>query len=291
LTGEKSKEKCFSPFLLFSKRNMLQMHKCAFIVVITLLMGSVAITQKQFKPWTEWSKKDAEKILNDSPWGQTQVDTDTSEMVFTPTTQTGGGDSGSRREQGATNQAISVKFRICWLSAKPVRQALARQTELESGTLTEQLRFFAEGPSDKRTVIAVSFESSDRRFGGRVMQGFNSATTGALKNSTYLERKDGKRIFLQEYVSPQQNRLGVALFVFPRTVDELPLLTAESGSVRFHTEYENKTALDEALNAGGQTSSRQSTSRPSGATQSPYQFKLDMRFKVADMIYNGQLEY
>jgi hypothetical protein len=270
------------------------MQKSAIVLVFTLLLGLVAIAQKQLKPWTEWSKKDAEKILNDSPWGQTQVDTDTSEMVFTPTTQTGGGDSTSRREQGATNQATSVKFRICWLSARPVRQALARQTELESGTLTEQLRFFAEGPSDKRTVIAVSFESNDRRFSGKVMQGFNSASTGVLKNSTYLERKDGKRIFLQEYVPPQQNRLGVALFVFPRTIDEQPLLTTESGNVRFHTEYKTSPALDESLNTGGQTGSRQSASRPSGLTnqpESPYKFKLDMRFKVAEMIYNGQLEY
>jgi hypothetical protein len=283
----------FSLFIIRGKERVA-MHKCAFVAVMTFVMVAAAIGQKQLKPWTEWSKKDAERILNDSPWGQTQVDTDTSEMVFTPTTQTGGGDSGSRREQGATNQATSVKFRICWLSARPVRQALARQNQLETGLLTEQLRFFAEGPSDKRTVIAVSFESSDRRFSGKVMQGFNSANTGVLKNSTYLERKDGKRIFLQEYVPPQQNRLGVALFIFPRTVDEQPLLTGESGSVRFHTEYENKTTLDESLNPDGQTSSRQSGSRSSGAMNQPashYKFKLDMRFKVAEMIYNGQLEY
>ena len=270
------------------------MQKVAIGLIFMVLFGPVATAQKQLKPWTEWSKKDAEKILNDSPWGQTQVETDTSEMVFTPTTQTGGGDSASRREQGATNQATSVKFRICWLSARPIRQALARQTELESGSLNEQLRFFAEGPSGKRTVIAVSFEASDRRFGGKVMQAFNSANTGVLKNSTYLERKDGQRIFLQEYVPPQQNRLGVALFIFPRVVGEQPLLTAESGSVRFHSEYEDRTSIDEALNPVGQNSSRQSTQGPLGGTkqsESPYKFKLDMRFKVAEMVYNGKLEY
>ena len=58
---------------------------------------SGAIAQKQLKPWTDWTKSDVEKILNDSPWGQTQIDTDTSEMVYTPTTLAGGGDSASRR--------------------------------------------------------------------------------------------------------------------------------------------------------------------------------------------------
>lgn len=264
------------------------MRKGTAIVVITLLLGAVAIAQKQIKPWEEWSKKEAEKMLNDSPWGQTQVETDTSEMVFTPTTQTGGGDSASRREQGATNQATSVKFRICWLSARPIRQALARQTAIESGALTDQQRFFADGPSDKRTVIAVHFESNDRRFGGRVMQAFNSANTSVLKNSTYLERKDGKRISLQEYVPPQGNRLGVALFVFPRTVDGQPLLTKESGNIRFHAEYEDKTSVNEALSPAGQTPRQSSSGQQS---RGPYKLKLDMRFKVTEMIYNGVLEY
>lgn len=282
----------FSFFIMAGDRKeIISMSKSAIGLIFILSSGMLVISQKQFKPWTEWSKKDAEKILSDSPWGQTQVETDTSEMVFTPTTQTGGGDSSSRREQGATNQATSVKFRICWLSARPVRQALARQTELDSGSMNEQLRFFAEGPSEKRAVVAVSFESSDQRFGSKVMQGFNSANTAVLKNSTYLERKDGKRIFLQEYVSPQQNRLGVALFIFPRVVDEQPLLTAESGSVRFHSEYENRTALDEALNPAGQANSRQSSQRSSNQSERLYKFKLDVRFKVAEMIYNGQLEY
>src|SRR2546422_5099938 len=32
------------------------------------------------KPYTEWSEKEATKLLNDSPWGQTQALTDTSQM-------------------------------------------------------------------------------------------------------------------------------------------------------------------------------------------------------------------
>ena len=260
------------------------------------LLPSLAAAQKYYRAWSEWSKKDVEKMLNDSPWGQTQTETDTSEMVFTPTTQTGAGDSSSRRGQGATNQATFLKFRIRWLSSRPIRQAIARYTELEGGKLNDQMRFFADGPSDKRTVIAVSFDSNDQRFSGKAMQAFNSANTGVLKNTTYLERKDGKRIFLQEYVSPQQNRLRMALFIFPRFVAEQPLLNENSGSIRFHSEYENKTSLDKALSPSGSSgSSRQSGDlRPSGVSnqpENPFKFKLDMRFKVSEMIFNGNLEY
>lgn len=246
--------------------------------------------QKRTKPWVEWTKKEAQKILNDSPWGQTQVDTDTSEMVYTPTTQTGGGDSSSRREQGATNQATSVTYRIRWLSARPIREALARQIQLDTGNLTEQLRFFAEGPSDKRAVIAVTFEFNDQRFGAKVMQAFNSIRTDILRNNTYLERKDGQRIFLQEYVAPQQNPLGAAMFIFPRTVEGRSLLSEDTGSVRFHSEFENK--VDVPVTRAGDAGVR--STNIAGVTnqrESTYKFLLDMKFKVAQMLYDGQLEY
>ncbi|MDT7605258.1 MAG: hypothetical protein QOF61_3255, partial [Acidobacteriota bacterium] len=43
------------------------------LAVACLLALSLSAQDKKEKPWTEWSKKDAEKILNDSPWGQTQT--------------------------------------------------------------------------------------------------------------------------------------------------------------------------------------------------------------------------
>ena len=46
------------------------------------------------------------------------------------------------------------------------------------------------------------------------MQVFNSANTGVLKNNTYLENNDGKRLFLQEYIAPINDGMG-AKFVFP----------------------------------------------------------------------------
>jgi len=272
------------------------MRKSVITFIFVLLFAPVTTAQKQFKPWTEWSREETNKILNDSAWGQTQVETDTSEMVYTPTTQGGAGDSQSRREQGATNQATSVKFRIRWLSARPIRQALVRQEQLRSDKINEGLLFFATGPSETRIVIAVTFETADQRFGGRVMQALGSANTGVLKNNTYLELNDGRRIFLREYVPPQMNVLGAALFIFPRSVNDRPQITPDNISVRFHSEYENKTAVDSSMNPAGQTSNpRQansaSMSRVANQPESAFKFKFDMKFRITDMIYNGVLEY
>ena len=252
--------------------------RIAFVAAVACMTAAAVGAQKSAKPWAEWSKNEVRKILDDSPWGQTQVETDTSEMFYTPTNQgQGRGQGGSRAlatgsptpdpmgtgraAEGALNQATSVKFHIRWLSARPVRQAMAREASLaQGGAVSDSLRAFVDSPSDKRVVIAVTFEASDQRFGGKVMQAFNSAVTSSLKNATYLERKDGQRIFLREYFPPQQNALGAAMFVFPRTHGEGPLLTRDSGDVRFVAEF-SKT------------------------------LKLDMKFKVSEMIYDGRLEY
>jgi hypothetical protein len=60
--------------------------KKLFITFVTIILvaSQTSIGQKQEKPWKEWSKADAEKMLNNSAWGQLQVDTDLSEMFFNP---------------------------------------------------------------------------------------------------------------------------------------------------------------------------------------------------------------
>src|SRR5215471_8599277 len=126
----------------------------AFALVV---MGALAIAtaQKADKNWTEWSKKDAQKILDDSPWGQTQTDTDTSQMFYSPTQdpQRMGRTSndGSRLAQGATNQSVNVKYHVRFFSARPVRQALARIMLLDQQPPPEmvaKLKNFAEIKDD-----------------------------------------------------------------------------------------------------------------------------------------------
>jgi hypothetical protein len=237
-------------------------------IVSALVIGVEA--QKKVKPWTEWTEKEALKMLNDSAWGQTQTDTDTSEMFYSPNSQnrnpignrpldTSGGSNNDRTTQGQTNQATNVDYRIRLLTAKPIRQALARRAQIQNPQLAEQLKAFAEQHTDKYIVVAVDFESRDRRYSGPAMQIFNSANTGVLKNNTYLENNDGKRLFLQEYIAPINDGMG-AKFVFPRTQNNEQFVNEQSGYLRFYSEVAKN-------------------------------IKLNMRFKIADMMYDGKLEY
>ena len=241
----------------------------SFLAALALLLALITVTaQEKGKAWSEWSKKDAEKMLESSPWAQTQTDTDTSQMFYSPTTDprsTGvrtTSNTDARLGEGAVNTSVSVKFHVRFYSARPIRQALVRLMELQqkpTPEVAQRLTSFAELQSPDSIIVTVTFESNDQRYSGTVMQAFNSAVTATLKNDTYLERTDGKRLFLEEYVPPGKDGFG-ARFIFLRELNGQPFITKDTGEVRFYAEY----------------------------AKGP---KIDRRFKVADMIYKGGLEY
>jgi hypothetical protein len=245
------------------------MRKLAVTVLVTALFAVGAQAQKQ-KPWGEWSQKDAQKILDDSPWGQTLVKTDTSEMFFQPTNDVGtsraSSTSGQRSAQGATNQAVNVNYHIRFFTAKPIREAFARLLEIKQPNLPKetvaQLDVWTKAHTDDWIIIAVTFDATDQRYSGPLIQAFGAVTTDLAKNNTYLERKDGQKVFLSQYEPPGKDGSG-AKFVFARTLEGKPFLTQDSGEVRFYSEF----------SAGSNA------------------VKMDRRFKLAEMVYEGQLEY
>ena len=242
------------------------MNKLIVLLIIAITFTSNA--QKDLKPWPEWSRKDAEAILNDSSWGKTEVQTDTSEMMFrpqaAPDARSGRSNADPNRDErgGATNQATTVRYRIRFLSAKPIRQAFARLIAMDQPTDDPKVKLymndFVERKFDQWIAVSVGVESNDQRFSRPALQAFAGATTGSLKNNTYLERKDGRRVYLSIYQAPSADGLG-AKFIFERFVDERPFLNRDSGEVRFVCEVGS--------------------------------VNLNMRFKVAEMMYDGKLEY
>jgi hypothetical protein len=246
------------------------MKKTRLVLLLSLASSallSTGIAQKAEKPWTEWSKDEAQKILDNSPWAQIQNDTDTSQMMFSPTSDprltTDRASTGSvNLAQGATNQSVNVRFFVRLFSARPIRQALARQMALQQKLPDEafaRLRNFAEVKSENSIIVTVTYQSPDQRYGNKVMQALNSAVTSTLKNNTYLQRTDGKQLFLEEYIPPGKDGFG-ARFIFLRYPDEKPFVDAKTTELRFVTQLAND-------------------------------MKVDRRFKVADMMYHGELEY
>ncbi len=246
------------------------MRRILFICSAVILLTASAYAQKA-KPWTEWSEKEAEKILNDSGWGQTQTEGDTSTQpastsAITSTTLARREDSNTsaaaKVESGQKKDASLVHYRVRLMSAKPIRAAFVRMVELQGASAERiaTLRTFVDREFADYIVVTVSMDGTDRRRMGSVIQELTNGGEEALKTTTYLERKDGKRLALMAYRAPDPaDGLG-AKFVFPRMVDGRPFLDASSGEVRFGTE------LGKVV-------------------------KIYRRFKVSEMMYDGKLEY
>jgi hypothetical protein len=237
------------------------------MVFSSLLVSAMVTPQKVNSDWTKWSKKEAEKMLADSPWSQTQTETNTSEMFFSPTSdpnlanRKSTSTDDSRLSGGANNQAVNIKYLVRFFSARPIRRALVRMMELQQ-TLPEEtvtkLHNFADVKSADSIILTLSIQSTDQRAERATLVALNNGVTAVLKNDTYLER-NGKRLFLEEYIPPGKDGFG-ARFIFLRLMDEKPFIEDKSGEVRFVTKF------------------------PKGPA-------IDKRFKVSDMIYEGELEY
>ena len=238
---------------------------CAILFVLT------GVGTAQTKPWTEWSKKDVDKTLNDSAWSQTHSESPQSQpsnsAAVTSTMAARNEDrninSAERNvESGQTKPVASIKYFVRFLSAKPVRAAFARKILLEQAQpnedLTTQLKAFVDRDFSEYIVVTISVEVGDQKMVPGVSRAFSAATTEALQQNVYLERKDGKKLFLMEYRPPGGDGMG-AKFVFKRAVDGQPFL-ADNDSVRFFAQLNEK-------------------------------MKVNAKYKLSEMLFDGRVEY
>lgn len=216
-------------------------------------------------------------MLSDSAWAQTQTELSESQGASgSAVTRTQSrneardiisSEAARNIESGETlgkrNAALSVSYRVCFLSAKPIRAAFIRMIELQlpetPAERVAELRTFIDRDFGDYVVVTVNVDGTDKKKLDPAKQSLSSADADALKTTSYLERKDGKRVSLLDYRAPIQDGMG-AKFVFPRTLDGKPFIDANTGEVRVYIEL-------------GKT------------------MKLSRRFKVSEMMYEGRLEY
>ena len=48
--------------------------QCVVFILLAVLFIAVPAVAQKTKPWTEWTEKEAAKVLNESAWGQTQTE-------------------------------------------------------------------------------------------------------------------------------------------------------------------------------------------------------------------------
>lgn len=233
------------------------MRKLLFIgIIYGSLVGVIAA--QSGKPWTEWSQKDAEKILNSSAWGQSQMRGEAPPSLTIPS---GSGTQATR--QGPAPLPPEVFVRARFITAKPIREGFASRLRHShpspTAELDKELQTIIDNGFGDFIIVAVNVDGRNPATVGGTLQGLRKLDVSQLAGKVYLERKDGKRLPVIDYRSPVADDMG-GKFVFARSLDGAPFLTPESGSVRF------------VMNLSGN-------------------LKLNLKFDIPKMMYDGKLEY
>jgi len=230
------------------------------------------------KPYTDWSMKEAQKIIGDSPWARR---TDVPLEVRMPPASSqsdrgrggrgGGGDIGSADgglsggaglaggrggpggaapNDGPMTQTASVL--LIWQTALPVKQALAKaKYGAEAGTSAEAKAFLER--EEQYFVLNMSGLPANL---ARAAEGDNKA--GLLK-LTSLSVKGKDPVAAMDVQISKREKAVDAMFVFPRMMPGSPApFSVDDRELEFSTKFD----------------------------KTPVRY----RFKLKDMVYHGKLE-
>lgn len=204
------------------------------------------------KPLAEWTREDAQKVLNASPWARSQTikveQRKTSRIAGAPNPIIGGNQAPMQTEantatSGGAQAPVDYTFTLRLRSALPVRQALARLMQLDAAKLKEKDRAAHEtrtkGTLDcpacaDNYVVTLSSRSEESRGSDPVYAAFAGARIDDIKRFVYLANDRGDRRALVHFVPPRSPG-EEAVFFFPR-LDEggAPLLTPASRKLIFN---------------------------------------------------------
>ena len=225
------------------------MSKSVSLVPISVFLVCF-LTAKDFwfeRPYTDWTEKQALKILTKSPWSSTQIvgvrgssfitgpspaepqsscSTCPEEAATLPETLSDPQALGSSNPHGGVTQ---LKFYVRFRTATPVRMALARLAVLKGSTSEEKAEQYLDNPEFPGQIVVVVEPASE---GGTLE--LDHASLGQLQEGTYLLLKKSKRrIGLQQYVTPSQFGGNQAFFIFPKKENEENLVGLDEKEIWF----------------------------------------------------------
>ena len=279
--------------------------------VLSALLPVVALHAASFwaiKPYQKWSAQECRALLHDSPWSQTyiiqkpvlkQLNRNLGEMK-----------SLSENQEGVITPAIT--YHVSFRSAMPVRQAAARQAQLdahyeklndsEKHALDEKLRSFLEVTFPDKIVIHIAYSSNVAEIDRQMAFYWQSQTLDTLKGTVYLSGPDGERVEPTEYWVGAGPRREFQ-FAFPRH----PQVAAENPvkplTFEFHhpeignlgddlqptTPLAQAAAPPRGMVADPMASAAQSA--PQSAVRAQSTMRVYLRYQTSHMSYDGRISY
>lgn len=219
------------------------MKKIRFLFIVFVLFifsANTLIAQELWqKSAREWSSKDVEKILNDSPWAISQEVRIRYRGGLRQVAGTGNIVLGDMVESG-TEPPTDFTFTLRLRSGTPIRLALVRQKEIEENfdklkgkertEFIEKYRGLVECPACAQNyVLALTSKSKSNPGADAVYTAFGGARLADLQRYIFLQNDNGEKRKLAHFAPPKAPG-EEAIFFFPRF--------DEKGRALFTTENE-----------------------------------------------------
>ena len=210
------------------------------------------------KPFEQWSRTEAEKVLSDSPWAQKQE----LRIHFDKEVQKAAGSysgvSGSTAAQSqtevTTNVPVDFIFTLRLRSAVPIRQAIVRLRNLDTDVekmnqqqleaFDKQSKGLLECPAcGNNYVVTISSKSTNTPGADAVFATFKGGRLADLQRFIFLTNERGDRRPLVHFVAPKVPG-DEATFFFPRLNDKgEPLLTPQSKQLHINLSDNRPTSI------------------------------------------------
>lgn len=224
-------------------------YRVFILLTIALTLGSSLLVSSQTdgldSPYTRWSKSQAEKVLNDSPWVSTQEvrirrEGQAQRVAGAPPSLTR--DETNSVASGGSDIPIDFIFTLRLRSAMPIREALVRLKQLDAkydamdekqkAAFDASVKGLLECPACANNyVVTLSSKSRNSPGADAVFSTFKGARIEDVKRYIYIANERGEHRELVHLVPPKAPGEEAVLF-FPRFDEKgTPLFTVDSKEV------------------------------------------------------------
>ena len=195
-------------------------------LIVTAILAITSLVYSQEKrlatPFQDWSKKEAEQVLEDSPWAVKQE----VRLRFAsqarriaggtvPSETTGGliDTTSNTAELGGAEAPVDFQFTLRLRSALTVRQAVVRLKQLEPNSDTSEkgraaleakLKGLLECPAcEQNYVLTLSAKSKERPGADPIFTTFKGGRLADLQRYVFIANSRGERRDLVHFVPPK----------------------------------------------------------------------------------------
>ncbi|HEV2828177.1 MAG TPA: hypothetical protein VGW76_11305 [Pyrinomonadaceae bacterium] len=217
-------------------------------IALILTGGALLVSAQTYgidSSYDRWSRAQAEKVLNDSPWVSNQEvrikrEGQAQRVAGAPPSMIK--DETNSVASGGTDFPIDFIFTLRLRSAMPIREALVRLKQLDAkydamdekqkAAFDAKVKGLLDCPAcENNYVITLSSKSRNSPGADAVYSTFKGARIDDVKRYIYIANERGERRELVHLVPPKAPGEETVLF-FPRFDEKgTPLFTAESKEV------------------------------------------------------------